>query len=56
MITISIEELKKIISALKGILPINFDGMDRLVAVVSYFEETIAVQEKKSEGDVKDGG
>lgn len=57
MIEISIEEMKKIIIAMKGIVPINFDGMDRLVAVVNYFEEQlIMAQKKKAEGDVKDGG
>ena len=57
MIEISIEEMKKIIIAMKGIVPINFDGMDRLVAVVNYFEEQlIMAQKKKPEGDVTDGG
>lgn len=59
MITIGIEELKKIIIALKGIVPINFDGMDRLVAVVNYFEEQLAIAQKqeqqKQEAETKDG-
>ena len=59
MITIGIEELKKIIIALKGIVPINFDGMDRLVAVVNYFEEQLVIAQKaeqqKQEAETKDG-
>ena len=59
MITISIEELKKIVIALRGIIPINFDGMDRLVAVVNYFEEQLAIAQKqeqqKQEAETKDG-
>lgn len=59
MITISNEETKKIIIALKGIVPINFDGMDRLVAVVNYFEEQLAITQKqeqqKQEAETKDG-
>ena len=58
MITISIEELKKIIIALKGIIPLNYDGMDRLVAVVNYFEEQLIISQKQKsepEGDATDG-
>lgn len=59
MITISVEELKKIVIALRGIIPINFDGMDRLVAVVNYFEEQLGIAQKqeqqKQEAETKDG-
>ena len=52
-ITIDVENLKGIIIALKGILPANYDGMDRLVAVVNYLESMLATE--KPQEVVDDG-
>lgn len=55
MVEIGIDELKKIIATLKGVLPINYEGMARIVAVIDYFEEKLAYQQRKQE-EVKDNG
>ena len=56
-IRIDIDSAKSVIAALKGILPANFDGMDRLVNVVNYLETLVAhAEEEQPQEVVNDGG
>ena len=50
MIQISKDNIKGLINTLKGVMPANYESMDRLVACVSYLQAVLETPETK-EGD-----
>ena len=56
-IKIDIDSAKSVIAALKGVLPMNYDGMERLVNVVNYLEALVDhTEEEQPQEVVNDGG
>ena len=53
MVEISKENIKGVITTLKGVAPANYESMDRIVSCVQFLEAVLAKAEKKEE--VKDG-
>ena len=51
MVEIDEKNIKGLISALKGIIPANYDGMDRLVACVQYLDALLIENKKKEVSD-----
>ena len=44
-----------LVVTLKGILPANYQGMDRLVSCVQYLEALLEAPDSKPKEEVKDG-
>jgi len=53
MVEIEEKNIKGLISTLKGIIPANYDSMDRLVACVQYLDALLT--ENKNKGVTDDG-
>lgn len=51
MITIDIENIKKLIVTMKGIAPANYEAMDRIVSCVQYLEALLDEAMKPKEGE-----
>ena len=49
------ENIIVLIKTLKGVIPANYESMDRLVTCVQYLESLLAEAEKKPEEGVNDG-
>ena len=55
-IKIDIDNLNAVIATLKGVLPLNYDGMNRLVNVVNFLEALLEVSEIDKPEEVTDDG
>lgn len=55
MIEIERDTLRCIVETAKEIMPMNYRSMDRLVAIVSYFEDLLSRQTEEPE-EVKEDG
>lgn len=47
--------IQMLIKTLKGVMPANYESMDRLVACVSFLEATLLASESKKEEGTTDG-
>lgn len=55
MVTIEEKNIKGLIDTLKGVMPANYEAMDRIVACVQYLECVLAEANKKQKEDAADG-
>lgn len=55
MIQIDKKNIKGLVNTLKGVMPANYESMDRLVASVSYLEALLEKAEEEKEEGVSDG-
>ena len=54
-ILIEKKNIEMLVVTLKGILPANYQGMDRLVSCVQYLEALLEAPDSKPKEEVKDG-
>ena len=55
MITVSKGNIKSVINALKGVVPANYNSMDRIVSVVNYLQALLESEEELKEKGTDDG-
>ena len=50
------ENLDALIKTLKGVIPANFDSMERLVSCVQYLESVLAGMKERENAEETNGG
>ena len=56
MVTIEKKNIKGLITTIKGIIPANYDSMDKIVFCVQYLEAVLKNAEEKKPEEVTDDG